>query len=52
MTEMKRSLMIVLKLDKKMINIRLSINGDFLVQVIIMIRMSLFYDEKNYSTIM
>jgi len=32
MTEMKRSLMIVLKLDMKTITIRLSINGDFLVQ--------------------
>ena len=37
MTEMKRSLVIVLKLDKKTINIKLTINGDFLVQVITMI---------------
>merc|ERR1719474_1846289 len=32
MTEMKRILMIVLKLNKKTITIRLTINGDFLVQ--------------------
>jgi len=32
MTEMKRSLMIVFKLDMKTITIRLNIDGDFLVQ--------------------
>jgi len=32
MTEMKRSMMIVLKLNKKIINIKLSINKDFLIQ--------------------
>ena len=37
MTEMKRSLMIVFKLDEKTITIRWNINGDFLVQVITMI---------------
>ena len=33
MTEMKRSMMIVLKLNKKIINIKLSISKDFLIQV-------------------
>ena len=49
MTEMKRSLVIVLKLDKKTINTKLTINGDFLVQVIPNDRG--FYDKKDFATL-
>ena len=47
MTEMRRSLVIVLKLNKKTITIRLIINGDFLIQVIPMIRI-IFMTRKIF----